>query len=1219
MWKLDGGRGDCCFLQFFVADIGSGSRLDKQRPMKSDSQPNRPVRERDVFLGALDKTPAERPAYLAAACGGDAGLRQRVEDLLAEQDAMGGFLEAPAHTPQFGPHDTAVVAPVTERPGDRIGRYKLLQMIGEGGCGVVYMAEQEEPVRRRVALKVIKLGMDTKSVIARFEAERQALAMMDHSNIARVFDGGQTATGRPYFVMELVRGIRITDYCDQNHLSNAERLELFAQVCQAIQHAHQKGIIHRDIKPSNILVTLHDGVPVPKVIDFGIAKATEQRLTEKTLFTQFHSFIGTPAYTSPEQAEMSGLDIDTRSDIYSLGVLLYELLTGRTPFDAEHLLRSGLDEMRRIIREEEPLRPSTRLSSLDIAEATSLSQSRQVRFPVLMQSVKGDLDWIVMKCLEKDRARRYATANDLAEDILRYLGNEPVLARPPSNVYRLQKLLRRHRGAFTAAAAVVLTLVTGVTVSTWLAVRATRAERDALTLQKQEAGLRHQAEQDKSAARLSEYVADINLAQQSLSAGNYGRAVQLLNKHLPRKGDPDLRGFEWRYLWTVSRGDEHVSLPVQTNTVYALAISPDGERLAIGHRERFSVWQIKTRSLVFGASKGAMSLVFHPDGRRLYTASGGTVREWDTATWREGHNMPENGGALSLSADGRRLATLRSEPRGRREATVWDTTTWKAVAKIDQAHEPIALSHDGRRLACGTGTNIFVWTLDGSQPEVVLRDTADLFPTNQLTRMLRMLRREHMLVFSRDDKQIVGARNTLSSRGVFVLSVWNADTGAESAVMPSDAEHIEHSGTITGLAFSPDGRMLASSSMDHSIRLWDPVNHLARDDIQGHLSEVLAVAYSPDGKFIASASKDGEIKIWPSVRQSREDTVIGPRHPVGFSKDGRTLLAMQRDFSVAMIVNAETLEIERRVDAEQRRPEAGELPPSEPPPGEPVSRIEPPPNRPPDRDREGRGMRFWGFRGPSSVYSPDLRWLVRSRDDGNVEWIDSENSETNLVKLANGSMGILALARDGHTLFTRGREQGIRIWDLRSSTNVLWPAGDALSMVVAPDGRTLVAFKRDGVQLWDRAGLTLRTNIAAPPSGFFDTLSPFSADGRLLALPAEDDAVALWDVVSLEHIGTFAGHKQGIRSIAFSPDGRTLATTSDDSTLKLWNVATQQELLTSRNLGATLTRLVFSPDGRLLVGGSAALGGNGGLRLYRAATFEEINRALPVRAMADTE
>jgi serine/threonine protein kinase len=389
---------------------------------------------------------------------------------------------------------------LTEKPGDRIGRYKLLEQIGEGGFGVVYVAEQEQPIRRRVALKVIKLGMDTKEVIARFEAERQALAMMDHPNIAKVLDASATDSGRPYFVMELVKGERITDYCDKHNLSMRERLDLFVEICHALQHAHQKGIIHRDIKPSNILVTMHDGLPVPKVIDFGIAKATEQRLTDKTVYTALEQMIGTPAYMSPEQAEMTGLDVDTRSDIYSLGVLLYELLTGKTPFDGHELVASGLEAMRRTIREQEPQCPSTRLTTMIEGELRATAKRRQTDPPKLVHLVRGDLDWIVMKCLEKDRTRRYETANGLALDILRHLNNETVWARPPSRIYRFQKLVRRNKAAFAAASAVLAALVIGLGVSTWSFLNERRAHQRALTAEKKaqteaERAGRHAAEE----------------------------------------------------------------------------------------------------------------------------------------------------------------------------------------------------------------------------------------------------------------------------------------------------------------------------------------------------------------------------------------------------------------------------------------------------------------------------------------------------------------------------------------------------------------------------------------------------------------------------------------------------------------------------------------------------------------------------------------------------
>jgi serine/threonine protein kinase len=473
-------------------------------------------REVAIFDAALQLPADQREAYLHRTCGDDLELLQRVRSLLDVNEAQTDFLTSDA---------TAVVSPaLSEKPGDRIGPYKLLQVIGEGGCGVVYMAEQDKPIHRRVALKIIKLGMDTKQVIARFEAERQALALMDHPNIAKVHDAGATATGRPYFVMELVRGVKITDYCDQKKLPTRQRLELFIQVCQAVQHAHQKGIIHRDLKPSNILVSVNDGVAVAKVIDFGIAKATTgERLTDKTLFTAFEQFIGTPAYMSPEQAEITSLDIDTRSDIYSLGVLLYELLTGKTPFDAKELLLAGLDEMRRTLREMEPARPSTRLSTLGAQELSTAATRRGLDAPKLVSLLQGDLDWIVMKCLEKDRARRYETASALGKDIHSYLHDEPVLARPPSRLYQLKKTVRRNKLVFTATGAVAVSLVLGISISSWLYLRERAAREEQVGLRRAAEAAQHQAEieRDRAAAESAKKEA-LSLSGSAASVSGYG-------------------------------------------------------------------------------------------------------------------------------------------------------------------------------------------------------------------------------------------------------------------------------------------------------------------------------------------------------------------------------------------------------------------------------------------------------------------------------------------------------------------------------------------------------------------------------------------------------------------------------------------------------------------------------------------------------------------------
>jgi serine/threonine protein kinase/tetratricopeptide (TPR) repeat protein len=531
------------------------------------------ARIEEIFGGAVTKTDAaERATYLDEACGGDAALRRRVEQLLAAHEATGNFLRLPESNGETGWN-----VPVTEGPKSKIGRYKLLEQIGEGGFGVVFMAEQEEPVRRLVALKIIKLGMDSRQVVARFEAERQALAMMDHPSVAKVLDGGATETGRPYFVMELVKGIPITEYCDKQQLTIPQRLELFSQVCQAVQHAHQKGLIHRDLKPSNVLVSTQDDRPVAKVIDFGVAKAVQARLTEKTLFTEFQQLVGTPAYMSPEQAGGS-LDIDTRSDVYSLGVLLYELLTGTPPFDPNELRSKAFAELQRIIREVDPPTPSTRLSSL-IDKLPSVAAQRSIEPRKLASTIRGELDWIVMRCLEKDRTRRYQTASALVQDIQHYLTDQPIEARPATRVYRIRKFIRRNKIGVLTGTAIAIALVIGIALATMGLVQA-----------------RHQADIANTQAARSDQVAQflkdmLDGAGPSVARGRDATILrEILDKTAERieknlHGQPEVQGDLWYAIGTTYQdiGDYERSIPLVRHSVdsYHRAFGNESNKLAL--------------------------------------------------------------------------------------------------------------------------------------------------------------------------------------------------------------------------------------------------------------------------------------------------------------------------------------------------------------------------------------------------------------------------------------------------------------------------------------------------------------------------------------------------------------------------------------------------------------------------------------------------------------
>jgi WD40 repeat protein/serine/threonine protein kinase len=1145
--------------------------------------------EQELFEQALALPSREaREGYLLRACGQNRELRKNVDKLLA---AFNDVREMDFLTSGDRAQEAQTVIAETklpEGPGTVIGRYKLLQQIGEGGMGVVYMAEQEEPVRRRVALKIIKLGMDTRQVVARFEAERQALALMDHPNIARVLDGGATEAGRPYFVMELVQGVPITEFCDKNKLRAKERLKLFIQVCHAIQSAHQKGIIHRDIKPSNVLVTLHHGEPMSKVIDFGIAKATNQKLTEKTLFTHYASMIGTPAYMSPEQAEMSSMDVDTRADVYALGVLLYELLTGSTPFPEKRLRDLGYGEMQRVILEEEPERPSTRLSTMAHEQKAAMARSRSAEVASLSKLLRGDLDWVVMKCLEKDRTRRYDTANALAADIEHHLRQEPVNARPPSPLYRFQKLARRHNAAFAAAAAIAAVLVAGAGVSTWQAIRATEAERlaeasaqrattETARAQGAEQSVRQQAsvvEQQRQMLRRGLYVADMKLASLALDEGNLGRAVDLVQKyHAPGAGEEDLRGWEWRYLWQQSRGDEIATWPADDQEVNCVAFSPDGRLLATtGFSSKVNVWDATSKQLLvtlagFTAQIQMGGLAFSPDGALLVAKSSSKLIAWDTHTWTARAQL-ETGNefgrwAVAFSPDGKFLATTMHW--GLR---IWTTHSWQLHEQIANSggafDERLAYTRDGRFLAASGGGHVRLWDLE------------------------RRCWAPHFAPPWKRGFGMAVSSNLLAAGDVHgTIKVWELASGRELA---STNAHRE---AVHALAFSSDGALLATGAADQKIHLWDmsrvPQTEAAAAalekiaTLQGHWDEVGAVAFSPSGHRLASVGSDGAVKLWSVTQKPKQPELEGTWYPLGFLATGKRLLTVNDDHTLQEWDTAT---------------------------GRSLRRIE----SIPDGSAAARKV-SWGWHVLAMDVSSDgttLAVAIESdvRTNRAVElWDLVAVRRTAVWPLGEFAATKLVISQRGRWLAAAGKGE-VRLFDLAEHreraafTNYPGTSGAARSVAFSPDESLLAtAFPDNSIKLWEPS--TARESATLPGHKYAAYHMTFSDDGALLATVAFDGA-RLWHVPSRRLLHALKGHLIWIRGVAFSPDGRTLATGAGDR-VTLWNSATGQELLTLRKPGLVVNNLMFAPDGHTLAAGvNRYFDGRGPVELWRVPSLEEI-------------
>lgn len=1122
----------------------------------ANEQPN----EEHIFNLARRIPAADaRSEYLRQVCGDNRQLRARIESLLTAHDQSGFMNDSPSKEHTIG-------HVITEVPGSMIGNYKVLQKIGEGGFGVVYMAEQQDPVRRTVAVKVIKPGMDTKEVVARFEAERQALAMMNHPNVAHVFDGGVTESGRPYFAMELVKGVPITEYCDKNKLSTEERLRLFIKVCQAVQHAHQKAIIHRDLKPSNVMVTLHDGKPVPKIIDFGVAKAINQRLTEKTMFTAYGQIIGTPQYMSPEQAEVSGLDVDTRSDVYALGVLLYELLTGSTPLETERLRTVGYAEMQRIIREEEPLKPSVRLSTAGEG-LTVIAQHRRVDAKRLRQLLCGEIDWIVMKSLEKDRGRRYETASSLAADVERFLAGEPVAACPPSAWYRLRKMVQRHMAAILTATLILILLVGGIVVTGTLArrlqiVNFKLAEKNRLVQNERdraEAG-RDRAVVAEKQLRRRTFEYGINLGYEAWNRRNGNEFRNIMQRLATRVTQEEERGFEWRFLRAryqeLSKG-KPTEIPAQA---VSMSCHPSGRYLAIALDDGSVMIQDCTTQEWMHVPDNTVGrhVAFSPQGNYLCVGGTGTeardnafpfqIRRFpsfDKVEWPDADSVDLS--FVVLSPDESLLAGVRVDG----VVEIRNVLTGRSVADCRGfTSRPVRLAFACRKrslLVGGKKERLRLWNLNGT-----LLD--DKSPPDNAT---------EGLTFAQDGQ-------TLVTSGWFGTKRWQVgDDGLH------DMGWIIKGISAESVATARDGTLAVGCS-DQTVRIWD-LEHSREIDRLLHTDLVNLVAISPDGGTLFSSTRNNrvfrwEADVWRSKRASCVSHSVHP--PLAASRNGRVAVAETKDEKDVLKLWDPRKGSERPLWV--------------------------------DPHAEILGV----------ALSSDGAHLASASDDGTVRLGETSTGKMlacrQIHKADKRERGAtcVAFSPDGTALVSGGSHGELYCWELDAwSKN--WQTYTPRRLT-APNHVACVAFSSNGDLAcgggrdWNREGelIVWERNPAAKPKQIACPQTvrslAYSPDGRLLAITYKfsGGVVRVLDARTLKKRSEFRSHSEKVTTLAFTTDGTRLVTGSDDGTVRFWDLQHESPVGTLQ-VGARVRNLALLPDGNTLL----TLSLDGWLRQWRASPW----------------